>query len=322
MTSAGSGSSSAGGVATSGLIRERIQWIDEKEFRLAYEFGTRNEFIRACLDKSISAVTKGGVSVKVFRGASAKKPLSPDASSVNMQNEVELSQEHADLIHDEWGNNFVPEMMRYRTYFGLMVVRPVPRLDYPGEYVPYVLPWNKIRVGFVESSETPGRVYVVEYLDAEIGRYPMIDIQNRSDPVAEAAEASSPTKRGKRKLNSTDGGDGSSTSAAAATTTTPTKTTAVPILNMDIGLQVQGNPNNVGFPMIDGRKTHLIFVWDHPTTDGRIQSATALIRNKLQILSDAQVDESYVAVYCCSVVESVSVFVVITVVPSRLFSCY
>lgn len=126
------------------------EWVDvdEVERREVYEF-SHDQFPDTCLKKKATAVTKGGLTVKIER----------------FGQEVELDEIHTRVIRNDWGSNWEKNFYRELNTFGFAVVKPVPHERVQGEAKMLLVPWNKYKLSFTASSVRE-RKYYVTYLDA------------------------------------------------------------------------------------------------------------------------------------------------------------
>ena len=138
---------SGGGVTAAEASPE---WVDvsEEDRRAAYDC-SQLEFPATCLKKKATALTKGGLSVRLER----------------FSQEVELDDEHVQVIRRDWGGLWEEEFYNYLNIFGFAVVKPVPHPRSPGEARMLLVPWNKYKLSFTHSSMHE-REYWVTYTDA------------------------------------------------------------------------------------------------------------------------------------------------------------
>lgn len=122
-------------------------WVEipQQEFHGVYTFFEDNDLLGAALNKLEDSVTSGGAEVRL----------------TEFDQEVELTDEHTRFVKDEF-TKFLRDFQLYKLLFGVVVVRLGESRDYPGEVVPYVVPYSKYRLAFIEGSGLAGRRYYVQ----------------------------------------------------------------------------------------------------------------------------------------------------------------
>jgi hypothetical protein len=269
------GAGSGGGVSPEQLVSVNLD-----DVRAAQQFAASDEFVVAALNKIESAVFQGGLTV----------------SLETFQKPVELSDDHQALISHEW-REAAALVNREMFIVGFCVVKPVPSRKLSREWELHVIPSTFYQLQMVESSRLP-RHYFVTYNDATYPQAsldellqrqylaPSDDNGNGEDMITkqngdnQAAMAPPPPKRSKTLPRP----------SSAATTAA-----ATPLYRTNV-IRLQANENNLGYPLVDGSRSHMIFVRYPPTPDGRLQSPVALLRRSMTSFRH-MVDDEYYAHY-------------------------
>jgi len=161
--------------------QDQIVTVKLSDVRTTQEFASSDTFIAAALNKIESGVFQGGLSVSI----------------TEFNRDVDVSEDHQEVISTSWQQAAIRIMREFFT-IGYAVVRPVSHAKYPGEWEPYVVPYSKYELQFVETSQQP-RQYFVNYLDVA---YPAASIAELSDRRraavdSDTATAAPPPKRSK-----------------------------------------------------------------------------------------------------------------------------
>jgi hypothetical protein len=122
-------------------------WVEvsQHEMNAVYSFYEDCDIIGAALHKLDDSVTSGGAEVRL----------------TEFGHDVTLSDAHTQFVKNEF-TQFLRDFQLYKLLFGVVVVRLGESRDYPGEIAPYVVPYTKYKLGFMEGSGLSGRRYYVK----------------------------------------------------------------------------------------------------------------------------------------------------------------
>ena len=133
----GSGSDSSGWVT-----------IPRAEYERVYAFRNENDLVYAVEQKLAAGVTGHGLTLKLLES----------------DEEVRIDPDHQSWVQDEL-HEFAVRALIPLIASGTVVCGIADSTRYRGEKKPFVRPWSKYELGFVETSESGGRRYYVTLTD-------------------------------------------------------------------------------------------------------------------------------------------------------------